>query len=78
MLKPALRNDLDTIICLPMAWLPDVPVGEVGSSSTFFPVPNISNVLGGALWRGRMKTMHFMMTLKRDIAKVMITRIHPS
>ena len=55
-----------------MAWLPDVPVGEVGSSSTFFPVPNISNVLGGALWKGWMKTMHFMMTLKRDLAKVII------
>ena len=72
MLKPALRNDLDTIICLPMAWLPNVPVGEVGSSSTFFPVPNISNMLGWSLWKGRMKTMHFMMTLKRDLAKVII------
>ena len=32
----------------------------------------------GALWKGRMETMHFMMTLKRDVAKVKITRIHLS
>ena len=56
-----------------MAWLPDVPVGEVGSSSTFFPVPNISNVVGGGFVEGKDEnnafydvTLHFMMLQSKD------------
>ena len=62
-----------------MAWLPDVPVGEVGSSSTFFPVPNISNVVGGGFVEKKDENYAFYDDIrKRDVAKVKITKIHHS
>ena len=61
-----------------MAWLPDVPVGEVGSSSTFFPVPNIGNVVGGGFVEGKDENNAFYDDIEKRCCKVKITRIHPS